>query len=67
MYDYGEYVSGNTVAHDGTSGWELHNAYPVQYQSVAFDFFMKKASVASLPTCPAQRIARTCSRPRMSS
>lgn len=42
MYDYGEYVSPNAVAFDGSKGDELHNAYPIQYQKVAYDFFMSK-------------------------
>jgi sulfoquinovosidase len=41
MYDYGEYVSPHAVAHDGTPGVALHNQYPVEYQKVAFDFFVK--------------------------
>lgn len=31
MYDFGEYVPPDVVAADGTTGEELHNAYPVQY------------------------------------
>jgi alpha-glucosidase (family GH31 glycosyl hydrolase) len=45
MYDYGEYVSPNAVAFDGTKGEELHNAYPIQYQKVAYDFFMSKVRI----------------------
>lgn len=48
MYDYGEYVSPNAVAFDGTKGEELHNAYPVQYQKVAYDFFMSKVRTRGL-------------------
>lgn len=31
MYDFGEYVPAQVVAHDGRSGEELHNLYPVLY------------------------------------
>ncbi len=31
MYDFGEYVPPDVIAHDGTSGEALHNLYPVQY------------------------------------
>ncbi|UPQ97710.1 glycoside hydrolase [Chloropicon primus] len=39
MYDYGEYVDPGMRFHDGTKGDETHNAYPVAYQSVAYDYF----------------------------
>ena len=39
MLDYGEYVDPSMRFHDGTTGEETHNAYPVQYQSAAFDYF----------------------------
>ncbi len=31
MYDFGEYVPHDVIAHDGTPGEALHNLYPVQY------------------------------------
>jgi alpha-glucosidase (family GH31 glycosyl hydrolase) len=32
MYDYGEYIDRQTVSHDGTTGEEMHNLYPLLYQ-----------------------------------
>lgn len=54
MYDYGEYVSPTALSHDKTRGLELHNAYPVQYQKVAFDFFATKVRTPThrAPTHP---------------
>ena len=39
MYDYGEYVDPDMRFSDGTTGYETHNAYPLQYQSVAHEYF----------------------------
>ena len=39
MYDYGEYVDPGMHFYDGSTGDQIHNAYPLQYQSVAYDLF----------------------------
>lgn len=37
MYDFGEYVPTDVIAADGTTGEELHNAYPVQYARAVYE------------------------------
>jgi alpha-glucosidase (family GH31 glycosyl hydrolase) len=38
MLDFGEYIPENAVMFDGTSGWQAHNAFPVVYDTVTFDY-----------------------------
>ncbi|HSA24681.1 MAG TPA: glycoside hydrolase family 31 protein, partial [Myxococcota bacterium] len=37
MYDFGEYVRWDVLAHDGKTGEELHNLFPVLYHRAAFE------------------------------
>jgi len=37
MYDFGEYVQPQVRAHNGMSGEQFHNLFPVLYQKAAFD------------------------------
>jgi alpha-glucosidase (family GH31 glycosyl hydrolase) len=37
MYDFGEYVPLDAVFHDGMTGQEAHNIYPLLYEKAAFD------------------------------
>jgi alpha-glucosidase (family GH31 glycosyl hydrolase) len=41
MLDFGEYVPPNAKFHDGTTGWQMHNAYPVLYETAVFDYMRK--------------------------
>jgi len=38
MLDFGEYIPEYAVMHDGTTGWQAHNAFPVVYQTATFDY-----------------------------
>ena len=38
MLDFGEYLPVNAKMHDGRTGWEAHNAFPVDYQKATFDY-----------------------------
>ena len=38
MLDFGEYIPPNAKMFDGRSGWEAHNAFPVDYQKATWDF-----------------------------
>lgn len=38
MLDFGEYLPAKAVMFDGRTGWEAHNAYPVDYQRAVFDY-----------------------------
>ena len=38
MHDFGEYTARDVVAHDGRTGWELHNAYPALSARAAHEF-----------------------------
>lgn len=42
MADYGEWLPLNTVMHDGRSGWEAHNIYPVLWQKLNREVFDKE-------------------------
>ncbi len=42
MQDFGEYISPNVRMHDGRTGWEAHNAYPVISQRVVFDYLREQ-------------------------
>lgn len=37
MYDFGEYVLAEVLAHDGMTGEELHNLYPTLYARTAYE------------------------------
>jgi alpha-glucosidase (family GH31 glycosyl hydrolase) len=38
MLDFGEYLPEDALMHDGTTGWEGHNAFPLIYETAAFDY-----------------------------
>lgn len=38
MLDFGEYLPQRAVMHDGRTGWEAHNAFPLVYQSATVDW-----------------------------
>ncbi|CAH1786813.1 unnamed protein product [Owenia fusiformis] len=38
-YDYGEYIDPECTFHNGMTGREMHNLYPVLYQEAAYSFF----------------------------
>jgi alpha-glucosidase (family GH31 glycosyl hydrolase) len=42
MLDFGEYVPPRAKFHDGTTGWQMHNAFPVIYDRVVFDYLKEK-------------------------
>ena len=42
MLDFGEYVPPKAVFHDGTTGWQTHNAFPVMYDKVVFDYLQQQ-------------------------
>ncbi|TNE46359.1 MAG: hypothetical protein EP343_24145 [Deltaproteobacteria bacterium] len=42
MADYGEWLPLNTVMHDGRTGWEAHNLYPVMWQKLNREVFDKE-------------------------
>ncbi len=41
MLDFGEYIPPNAKMFDGRSGWEAHNAFPVDYQKATWDYMTK--------------------------
>ena len=42
MLDFGEYVPPKALFHDGTTGWQTHNAFPVMYEKVVFDYLRQQ-------------------------
>ena len=38
MLDFGEYIPPEAKMFDGRSGWEAHNAFPVDYQKATWDY-----------------------------
>jgi alpha-glucosidase (family GH31 glycosyl hydrolase) len=42
MLDFGEYVPPEAKFHDGTTGWQTHNAFPAMYQKVVFDYLRQQ-------------------------
>lgn len=42
MLDFGEYVPPKAVFHDGSTGWQTHNAFPVMYDKVVFDYLQQR-------------------------
>jgi alpha-glucosidase (family GH31 glycosyl hydrolase) len=63
MLDFGEYLPQHAQMFDGRTGWEMHNAFPVVYQRVAYDylksvrgddfmFFARAGYVGSQATIP---------------
>lgn len=42
MYDFAEYVPMDAVMHNGMSGMEAHNLYPVLYQKAMFDLLERQ-------------------------
>jgi alpha-D-xyloside xylohydrolase len=38
MLDFGEYLPRTAVMHDGRTGWEMHNEFPVLYQKVTTEY-----------------------------
>ena len=38
MLDFGEYIPEHAEMFDGTTGWEAHNAFPVLYDTIVFDY-----------------------------
>lgn len=41
MLDFGEYLPPDAILHDGRTGWEAHNAFPIDYQRATWDFMTK--------------------------
>ncbi len=41
MLDFGEYLPVRAKLHDGTSGYEAHNRFPVIYQKATFDYMKR--------------------------
>jgi alpha-glucosidase (family GH31 glycosyl hydrolase) len=41
MLDFGEYIPQRARMWDGRTGWEMHNAYPVLYDQVVFEYLRK--------------------------
>lgn len=41
MLDFAEYIPPRAVMHDGTLGWSAHNAFPVLYERVTFDYLRR--------------------------
>jgi len=41
MLDFGEYIPYDARMHDGTTGWEAHNAYPVAVQRATWDYLQR--------------------------
>ena len=39
MHDFGEHTPPDSVAHDGRSGWELHNEYTVMWAKLGREFW----------------------------
>jgi alpha-glucosidase (family GH31 glycosyl hydrolase) len=42
MLDFGEYVPPKALFHDGTTGWQTHNAFPAMYEKVVFDYLRQQ-------------------------
>jgi alpha-glucosidase (family GH31 glycosyl hydrolase) len=41
MLDFGEYLPVSAVMADGSSGWQEHNKFPIDYQKATFDYATK--------------------------
>jgi len=41
MLDFGEFIPYDARMHDGTTGWEAHNAYPVAVQRATWEYLQR--------------------------
>ncbi|MGZ3450630.1 MAG: TIM-barrel domain-containing protein [Polyangiales bacterium] len=41
MLDFGEYLPQKAKMHDGRTGWEMHNAFPVLYQRITTEYLRR--------------------------
>ena len=44
MLDFGEYLPQRALMHDGRTGWEMHNEFPLIYQRAAYDYLRRVRS-----------------------